>query len=72
MTVKLDPKKGPAMICEGGPRDGFALYDKDWEAHLACEAYDGRTVPYRKTDRQAELPGSRHKEFLTVWEYVSE
>lgn len=70
MTKEL--KRGPAMICEGGPKDGRAYYDFEWEARTKCEAFEGRAVPYRKTDRVVELAGSRHKEHLTVWEFTDE
>lgn len=67
MTLKFDK---PAVLLEGGPRDGWAYFEDEIERLVTIERYCGRELGYRPTERFAVHPRTGGRIQSRVWEYV--
>lgn len=62
--------RGPTVILDGGPCDGWVYYVDDWNRRVAAETYAGRSPRYRRTSRKSSrsTPLEAHH-VHDVWEY---
>jgi hypothetical protein len=61
---------GKAVLCEGGPRDGWAYFLDDIEEMVRIWGRNGKVFNYRPTKRTVIHPRTRGKITSVIWEYV--
>ncbi len=68
MTLKIER---PAVLLEGGPRDGWAYFEDEIEDLVRIEAYCGRRFDYQRTSRFTVHPRTNGAARSRVWSYIA-